>query len=307
MAGSVGQISVKHRRILKLGVFLALVMATVAVRAGQDQVVARLGEARELYSSAEYDRALAALEGIDSTTVAPDQARDRALYQALCLLALNRKPEAESRIEEVVLAMPLFRPDGDMPPRLRALVDEVRGRMRPALVQQHYRSGKDLFDVGNYADALREFTLVLQLAEDGSNTAQASVLADITTLAAGFRDLSRARSSASPGPVPVSGSKPDGDGDSTIVPPVTIRQNMPAWPEALRSRAEQHPGVFSGALDIVVGQSGDVKAVTLVKSVHPLYDALLLSAAKQWRYKPATRAGNPVEFVKRIAVNVTGK
>jgi TonB family protein len=289
------------RHILNFVVLLASVTATAAERVGQDQVVDRLGEAKGLYTSAEYERALAVLQEIDSSTVTPEEARDKALHQALCFLALNRQPEAESKIEEAVQAMPLFRPDGDTPPRLRTLVDDVRSRMLPSLVQQHYRSGRAFFDGGKYADALREFNLALQLAEDSADPTRASLFADITTLASGFRDLSRALGSGSPISVPESGSKP-----GTVAPPVTIRQDTPAWPPSLRFlAAEQRPGSLSGTLDIVVSQTGDVQSVKLVKSIHPLYDALLLSAAKQWKYQPATRAGVPVEFVKRLAVNVT--
>jgi hypothetical protein len=295
---------IMKRRLLNLVVLLAFVMASTAVRAGQDLVVDRLGDAKQLYTSAEYERALAALEEIDASTATPEQARDRSVYQALCFLALNRNLEAESRIEEVVQAMPLFRPNGDMSPRLRSLVDDVRGRIRPALVQKHYRSGKAFFDAGNHVEAHREFTLVLQLAEDISDPAP-GVSAEMTTLAVGFRDLSRALGAA---PVPERGSRPDGDGDSVVVPPVTIRQNIPAWPQALVSLAtDRRPGPLSGVLDIVVSRSGDAQSVTLVKSIHPLYDALLLSAAKQWKYKPATRAGIPVEFAKRLDVTVTVK
>jgi TonB family protein len=284
-----------RRRILNVIALLVVATATAAVRAGQDQVVDRLGEAKGLYSSAEYERALAVLEEIDSSTASPEQARERVLHQALCLLALNRQREAESRIEEIVRTMPLFRPDREMSPRLRAIVNDVRGRMLPDLVQEHYGSGKVFFDAGDYAEAFREFTLVLQLAEGITDPAPA-VLADMTTLAVGFRDLARALGT---------GSKPDTHGDSTVVPPVTIHQNIPPWPQALRFLGvDQRP---SGVLEIVVSPKGDVQSVKLVESIHPLYDALLLSAAKQWKYEPATRAGIPVEFLKRLALNVTAR
>jgi len=298
----------KNGRILTfLVVCLASVLTTPAVRAGQDQILARLNEAKGLYDSAEYDKALSVIEKIDASTVTPKQARDRALYEALCLLALNRKPEAESRIEEVVKNQPLFGPEKDMSPRLRAVFDDVRVRMRPGLVQGHYRAGKDRFDAKDYAAAVKEFTLVLELVVQASDPAEASVFSDVKTLAAGFRDLAESLRSPSPAHAPALDSSPARDTDPAVTPPVTVRQHLPAWPQTVASHAviEQRP--LSGLLEVLVSHSGDVKWAKIVKSVHPVYDALLLSAAKHWKYEPATQAGRTVEFVKRLAVNVTVK
>jgi hypothetical protein len=40
----------------------------------------------------------------------------------------------------------------------------------------------------------------------------------------------------------------------------------------------------------------------VVESVHPIYDALLLSAARTWKYEPAKLDGKPVRYVKLIEV-----
>ena len=39
-------------------------------------------------------------------------------------------------------------------------------------------------------------------------------------------------------------------------------------------------------------------------SIHPVYDPQLLSAAREWRYRPATVDGTPVKFRKMIQVTV---
>jgi hypothetical protein len=38
--------------------------------------------------------------------------------------------------------------------------------------------------------------------------------------------------------------------------------------------------------------------------VHPIYDSQILTAAREWRYQPATFAGEPVRFRKTIQINV---
>ena len=52
----------------------------------------------------------------------------------------------------------------------------------------------------------------------------------------------------------------------------------------------------TGRMEIVVDEKGAVTAVSMVKSIFPAYDSLLASAAKEWRYKPATREGRPVRY-----------
>ena len=64
---------------------------------------------------------------------------------------------------------------------------------------------------------------------------------------------------------------------------------------------------LAGVIEIVVSARGDVGAVNVLTSLHPVYDKLLIAAAKQWRYRPATRDGEAVAYVKRLSVSVTTK
>lgn len=289
----------KHR-ITLVGACLGLLMGGALAAAGQGPN--RLGEAKGLYESAEYDRAFAVLERIDTAALRPEQVRDRLLYQALCLLAMENTAGAESKIEEIVRADPRFTPGKEVPPRLRELVDEIRIRMLPAIVQNHYRSGKERFEAGDHASALREFTLVIELATAAGAGPDSSALADMKLLAEGFGDLSRLALESPP--VPASApADPE-----AVIPPVVIQQDLPAWPTSLTSHVGQlEDGFISGVLQIVIGQTGQVDTVTLVRRIHPVYDALLVSAAKQWKYEPARLHDQPIEFVKRLNVKIAVK
>jgi hypothetical protein len=267
---------------------------------GQEHPLALLERAKGMYESAEYDSALTALDGMDPAGITPDLARDKAVYETLCLLALDRKGEAEARIEKVVQEEPLFRPTPDMPPRFLAAIEEVRTRLRPSLVERHYLSGKELFDNEDYAAALNEFTLVVALMEDVRDQGEPS-LRDVRTLAAGFRDLSRRALSATSSSVATSDSQAPAAPE--IVPPVTLHQKLPALPAAMSAKLEQQ-GPLLGMLEITVNEQGDVASTRLVKPIHPLYDVLLLSQAGRWKYRPATRNGAPIQYVKRLTVTV---
>ena len=296
----------KYQNMLIASASLCLTLTTMPAGAGQDRVVNRLSQATALYESAEFDAALAALKRIDVDAITPEEQRDKALYAALCLLALNRTTEAETTIEQVVRAEPLFRPAPDMPPRLRAVVESVRSRLRPSIVQQRYVLGKELFDRGDYEAALEEFSVVVELTS-GERDEGLSPLRDVWVLATGFRDLSRhAIDSATPSRT-AAPSAPVAAANSQVVPPVAIRQDLPAVPRSITYESRGTRRELTGLLDIVVGEHGNVKSVEMLRRIHPQYDLLLLEAARQWKYRPATRHGKPVQYVKRLAVTVTVK
>ena len=171
-----------------LAAFGILLSSSPAI-ARQRPLLERLAESRQLYESAEYDKALAVMETIDPRGMAPDLARDRALYQALCLFALGLRVEAAARVEAAFELDPLFRPGGDLSPRAQSFIDEVRNRVRPSLAHERYRAAKALFDSGRYDAAVKEFTIVLDLVKEDRAVAERSELADVRTLASGFRDL----------------------------------------------------------------------------------------------------------------------
>ena len=60
-----------------------------------------------------------------------------------------------------------------------------------------------------------------------------------------------------------------------------------------------------GVLEIVIDQKGRVTSAAVRESVHPIYDSLVLTAARDWKYQPATFEGQPVKYRKLIQINVT--
>ena len=306
MPGAVMSTNVSTRRACVL-----LMLITASPRAAgafqdpEDRNRSALTEIKALYEAAEYDRALAAGDQAAPGPVAADEARDVEIYRTLCLLALGNKAEAGTRVEQVLQREPLYEPQADLPNRLRTLVAEVRNRIGPALAQAHYVSGKELFDAGDYGAASQEFALVVQLTDLLPPASQAD-RSDLHVLAAGFRDLSsRALASAKPAetsPPEAEGSAPP---DLQIVPPVIIRQDLPQWPATPAARNEaQRLGTLSGVLEVVIAQTGTVDSAKLVKRIDPYYDALLLNAARRWKYQPATRNGVPIEYVKRLDITI---
>jgi hypothetical protein len=86
----------------------------------------------------------------------------------------------------------------------------------------------------------------------------------------------------------------------TVIPPIPIQQNIPV-------RSKSFPSgrlPLALLLDIVVSARGDVQSARLVTPSEPGYAVLLLAAAKQWKYQSATEDGHPVEFTRRVQINV---
>ena len=87
--------------------------------------------------------------------------------------------------------------------------------------------------------------------------------------------------------------------DQDVVPPVPLEQTIPQWVPPLGNFKYQE---FTGSLEIVIDESGLVASATMSQRLNVMYDQLLLSATKRWRYRPAFRNGKPVKYRKQISV-----
>lgn len=269
--------------------------------------------ARDLYTSANYEDALAVLNKLDSPGSQPSERMAINQYRAFCLLALGRMNEAERAIEAVLSVDLLYRPaDAAMSPRLRAAFAGVRQRMLPAIVQQEYTRAKAAFDRQEYPAAIAQFDRVLEALADPDlgTAARTSSLNDLRTLAAGFRDLSvkaiapppappvqpPAATVAAAPPPPVIKAIYTGT-EAGVTAPGILRQVLPSFPRDLISRRD-------GVLEVVISEDGAVESAVMRTPINPRYDQMVLGAAKTWKYEPATVSGKPVKYRKLISITM---
>jgi hypothetical protein len=85
--------------------------------------------------------------------------------------------------------------------------------------------------------------------------------------------------------------------DGNVVPPAVVRQSLPPFPTAARARAQ-------GTLAVVVDESGAVESASMLGALNAVYDPVILDAARQWRYKPATLDGVPVKYRRIVQINL---
>jgi TonB family protein len=288
-----------------------LVVSLAAPAIAQD---GPLAAARDLYSAARYDEALAMLNGLrPQESGNPTAMRAIEQYRSLCLLALGRGSEAEAAIAAVVAADPTYLPtETEASPRVRTAFSEVRQRQLPDIARTRYASAKGAFDRKDFQAAEQQFRELLRLIDDPDMGGR---LGDLRVLVSGFVDLSSASATPAPEPKPEprreepapapppAAADPQrvysGDDDG-VTAPTPIRQDVPRVPVQIASQARDR-----GILEVTIDEQGRVIQAKVRVSLHPIYDSQLLAAARDWRYQPAVRAGRPVKFRKVIQITMT--
>jgi TonB family protein len=305
--------SPREARRVAIAVTFVLALAGSIVSA-QDP----LGRAKEFYASADYEQALQVLSSMQGKGGDPTEI---ASYQVFCLVALGRNDEAKKAIETIVRIDPLYHPsEAQASPRVRSFFETVRRPLLPDIVRQTYAGAKDAFDRKQMPVAAKGFDRVITLLEDVKDGDDQGV-ADLRTLAIGFRDLAKAAPPPPPPPAPTPAApgppaaapaasttapaattpaKPTaprvltyGPADKDVRAPVAISQALPPWrpQNSVEARLD-----YEGSLELLIGEDGSVLSAVIVKSVQPRYDPILLQAAKAWKFQPATKNGQPVRF-----------
>jgi len=287
----------------------------VGLCAGVSAADAQLDRAKELYRSAAYDEALGVLDTLRATAPSGDAVEVNE-YRVFCLVALDRKDEARSAIAALVSANPFYElSETQASPRVRSAFQEVRKSLLPALVQSAYADAKKAFDRKDPQSAAG-FERVLALLRD-PDLASNSDLADLAVVAGAFRDLSAARElAAAAAPSAPSVASREGaagadiaargkpaepvvyrDGAPDLVPPGVISQTLPTTHLAERR-------LWTGAVEVLIDETGKVLSARMAMPVQPTYDKQLLQAALKWKYRPATKDGVPARYIKIINVRL---
>jgi len=276
-------------RWTRIALVFVLVSPFAATATAQD-----IERVRALYVAAAYEEALAAIPPASAPAVKLEVEQ----YRALCLLALGREDEAATAVEGIVRDNPTYLPsERDTSPRLQSIFAAARLKLLPDLAREAYTDGKTAFEAkdGDAARAAfqRAVTIVESLPEPDRGP-----LADLALLASGFLDLAESR--AAPAPAP---EKPTPPAPAAVpyVAPVAIEEQLPPWnpPDSASMRTE-----YLGLLRVSIGEDGRVLSAEIVKSSHPSYDVVVARVARDWRYRPATRGGQPISSQKDIQIRL---
>jgi hypothetical protein len=282
----------------------AVLLVLLAPRAhGQDQPP--LAHIRDLYSNAAYEEVLSAL-AVDNAPPPPELGQ----YKVFSLIALGRTAEADKAAEAVIIANPRFQPDPDASPRVLELFASVRRRIAPELLKSMYLNAKAALDQKDRDGAIRAFGEIVAVA-DNPDLKDDAVVGELRLLASGFLELSRALPTAPPAPSvdkpatppapaspPPANPAPEPASTPKVTLPVPITETMPRW---IPAEAFAHRE-FRGRILIRIDADGSVVSSEILMPTTPLYDAELLQASKQWRYKPAVSNGVAVASERIVEI-----
>jgi hypothetical protein len=293
------------------------ILALGLVFAGLSPDQEAIGLAKDLYAAAAYEEALNTLDRLQGSA-GPELTRQIDQYRAFCLYALGQTAEADSVVEALIRRDPLFEPDRrDASPRVLGMFATVRKRVLPEVIRAEYQLARSARDSRDVANADGHFVAARRMLDEAHEIgAWTDALADLGVLVDGFLELSRAADRAPVTPVrDQSGSAalpdaPQASGHAKIydnsnpdvVPPVAIRQVVPSVPPQLL--AIMHATRQTGTLDLLIDEAGAVESVTMRESVNPALAGLLATAARGWKYRPATKGGVPVKYMKAVAIEV---
>lgn len=283
-------------------VCLAGVVAAPTAALAQDP----LDPARQLYAAADYE---GVLDALDKANVDHDPARaiEADTYRVLCLVALGRSDEADTVIEEILTTDPLYEVSAaDAPPRIRAAFSRARKRVLPQVAREAYAAGKAAYDEKAYHRAATKLEETLRLV-DGAEAKGEAELADLDlrTLAKGFLELSIAamKAPATPPPAPAATAAPSAAPVIPVRPdsdPVALEQVLPPWSTTTVGAMSQVE--FRGTIAVDIDETGKVVGAEITKPIHPMYDAALLRASRNWKYEPGYRGGKPMRMRKVVEV-----
>ena len=289
------------------------VMGAASVATAQDDP---LKTARDLYASAAYVEALAELARVKSApSPTPTTSRDTDTYRTFCLVALGRDTEAQAVAESLVRRDPTFSLEQlpDVSPRIAAMFASVRKRVLPLLIKDEYRIARTRA-VDHEPDAESRLLKVRQLLDVAERIGVLDdTLKDVRLIVDGFLELvdaaqpRHATDEAAPAATPA--LPPAGpvstSADVDVVAPTPVFQPQPTIPPALLTLVRQLRR--SGAIDVAINEQGTVDDVTVRQSLAPVYDRLIVAAARTWRYKPALKNGVPIKYVSTVVINVSSE
>ena len=296
---------------------VAGLLATSAASYGADDALAA---AKDLYASAAYEDALSMLTRLsDAGGMTSDVSLQIDEYRLFCLYALGRTNEAEALAQGVVRRDPLFqlKPD-EVSPRVEAMFTQVRRQLLPGLIREKYRGAKSALDRKEFTTAESELVAVRQMATQADKLGvKDEAVGDLAVLAEGFLELARTSQAAKQALAPPAAetAKPAAAKPAVnaalvfdasyadVAPPVIIRQSVPPMPTALIKSTSGKRGL----VQVTIEADGHVGDAVIREPVNSVYDLMVIEAAKQWRYRPATKDGTPVRYTKAIALAVADR
>jgi len=226
---------------------------------------------------------------VSRATILNADSPDTAARQGATLLASGRADDAQRVFDSIVLANPSYQLDAARStPEAVAALEASRRDILPALARRDYMNARAALDAGDVDRALSEGsrieTMLAHYDDDaafpGLRSAVQQLLARASVLKA--REDERVYSEA----------------DEGVTPPAPLSRQLPATlPFGITSSTV-------GRLEMLISRDGEVETVKLHTPLNRYHERMIVSAAKAWRYRPASKDGKPVRFRLVTSINL---
>jgi hypothetical protein len=191
--------------------------------------------------------------------------------------------------DALVLSNPLYELEPQQAtPEAVAALRESRRRLLPSIARLDYERAMQSFEMGEYRDAIYAAEGLSRLIEEG----------DFEPPSPGMRDSVRQLVARARAALADEDSRIYTVLDAGVTPPLALGRQMPAAaPAGLSSDA-------IGKLELLITRDGSVEAVKLHTPLNRFHERMIVSAAKAWRYQPATLDGRTVRYRLFKSVNL---
>jgi len=208
--------------------------------------------------------------------------------RATSLLAQGQTVEASMAFDALVLSNPLYEPrTTELTPEALAAFRTSQRLLLPAITQRNYDRAKTALAAG---DADR----ALALAKETTTILDRRLADTPPQLREQVEDLAEQAKVAAAAANEIIYSEADVD----VVPPRPLSRQMPVTgPIGV-------PPNRVGWLDMVIDRDGSVFFVKLTTPLNRHHERMIVSPAKAWLYRPATKNGRPVMYRIRVKVNL---
>jgi tetratricopeptide (TPR) repeat protein len=219
---------------------------------------------------------------------APVAAARESERRAAALIAQGQSAEAAIVFDSLLLANPLYEPKAsELTPESLTAFHNSQKLLLPVLAQRGHDRAKAALAAGDVDRALAAAREALEILERPAAEPAQHLRGEVQRI---LDEASAAKAAADE----IVYTK----ADPGVVPPRAISRQFPA------TTPNGVPAHRVGTLEMIVGKEGTVEFVKLHTPLNRYHERMIVSAAKAWLYRPATKGGRPVRFRLTVTINL---
>lgn len=206
--------------------------------------------------------------------------------RATAFVAHGNATQATMVFDSLLLGNPLYEPrPTDLTPEALAAFRASQRALLPVLAQRSYDRARAALAAGDPERALL-------------HTREGLAILDRTSGDAGLRQMLAQLEDDAAAARAVADEVIYSAKDAGVVPPRALSRQFPA------TTPNGVPAHRVGTLEMVIARDGSVEFVKLHTPLNRYHERMIVSAAKAWQYRPATKGGRAVKYRLTVTINL---